>query len=286
MLSQVFRSIEYLYNISVWSYNNVPLSSPRSSHHDTQDVPDPKPRLAPPRLKSPTRGSSQARSKLPVSTARVSPPRQPARGTTARESRIPKLVQSDSPGSNSEESLETARALRRTANLYLKSAQATAAPEKPRDGDPGYQTMDSLDSQPKTFIVSVGTTNCAETVVQQGELPPAGGNNGGDNSPTQESDHQPTTINISHQHQSNPATLTLSLPPPPPLAETLMVRSGSMNEEYITLNIDNNNASSGEELRQNPQNVENARNLDPIYEYCTTDTEARELRKYNVVVAV
>ena len=59
-----------------------------------------------------------------------------------------------------------------------------------------------------------------------------------------------------------------------------------MNEEYITLNIDNNNAGSGEELRQNPQNVENVRNLDPIYEYCTTDTGATELRKYNVVVAV
>ena len=207
---------------------------------------------------------------------------------TVRESRIPKLRQSDSPSSNSEETLETARALRRNANQYLKSHQAGVSTEKARDGcgDPGYQTMDSLDSQPKTFIVSVGTTNSvsAETVVQQSEQLGAGGNNGGDNSGTQ---HQPTTINIHHQrHQSTNSTLTLTPPSPPPLAETLMVRSGSGHEEYITLNIDNNTgptaSTSAEELRQNPENVENVRNLDPIYEYCTT-TGAAELRKSQVV---
>ena len=68
-----------------------------------------------------------------------------------------------------------------------------------------------------------------------------------------------------------------------------MVRSGSGHEEYITLNIDNNTgptaSTSAEELRQNPENVENVRNLDPIYEYCTT-TGAAELRKSQVVVAV
>ena len=204
---------------------------------------------------------------------------------TVRESRIPKLRQSDSPSSNSEETLETARNLRRNANQYLRSHQAARSPEKPRDGgggDPGYQTMDSLDSQPKTFIVSTGTTNrlSAETVVQQSDQLGAGANNGGDNSGTH---HQPTTINIHHQHsrehQSNPSTLTLSLPPSPPLAETLMVRSGSMNEEYITLNIDNKTGPScPEELRQNTENVENVRNLDPIYEYCTAG--ATVLRKY------
>ena len=58
-----------------------------------------------------------------------------------------------------------------------------------------------------------------------------------------------------------------------------------MNEEYITLNIDNNTGPScPEELRQNTENVENVRNLDPIYEYCTAG--ATELRKYNLVVAV
>ena len=207
------------------------------------------------------------------------------RGTT----RIPKLRQSDSPSSNSEERLETARRLRRNANQYLKSNQAVRSPELPRDGgggDPGYQTMDSLDSQPKTFIVSTGTTSTgsAETVVAGCQRQHTGGNNGGDNTTTQV---QPTTININHHHssshQSNTSTLTLT-DPPVPLAETLMVRSVSMNEEYITLNIDNNNGASAEELRQNPSNDENVRNLDPIYEYCTAG--ATELRKYNLVVAV
>ena len=201
--------------------------------------------------------------------------------SAVRESRIPKLRQSDSPSSTSEGSLETARRLRRTANQYLKSNQPLRSPDTPRDGgggDPGYQTMDSLDSQPKTFIVSAGTTN---TECEQLE---ARRDNGGDNTATQ---LQPTTINIHHQ-PSDPSTLTVTEPPPLPLTDTLMVRSVSMNEEYITLNIDNNNgpSASTEELRQSPpNNDENARNLDPIYEYCST-AGATELRKLNVVVAV
>ena len=60
-----------------------------------------------------------------------------------------------------------------------------------------------------------------------------------------------------------------------------------MNEEYITLNIDNNTGPScPEELRQNTENVENVRNLDPIYEYCTAGATVPVLRKYQDVVAV
>ena len=59
-----------------------------------------------------------------------------------------------------------------------------------------------------------------------------------------------------------------------------------MNEEYITLNIDNNRAPSPEEVRQNTENVENVRNLDPIYEYCTAGATVPVLRKYQDVVAV
>ena len=87
--------------------------------------------------------------------------------------------------------------LQTNANQYLKSHQLVRPPEQPRDGggDPGYQTMDSLDSQPKTFIVSAGTTNTlsAETVEESDQqLEAVRNNEGTDNGGTQQADHQPT----------------------------------------------------------------------------------------------
>ena len=125
--------------------------------------------------------------------------------------------------------------------------------------------MDSLDSQPKTFIVSTGTTNITDIAEASGVCDglQADSNNvtavAADNTIT-------TSLNRPQQCQSNSADLLNDQQ----AAETLIKRSGSMNEEYITLNIDNTDdplqPESPEEIKQNLKNVENICNLEPIYE--------------------
>ena len=125
--------------------------------------------------------------------------------------------------------------------------------------------MDSLDSQPKTFIVSTGTTNSTDIAEASGVCDglQADSNNvtavAADNTIT-------TSLQRPQQCQSNSADLLNDQQ----AAETLIKRSGSMNEEYITLNIDNTDdplqPESPEEIKQNLKNVENVCNLEPIYE--------------------
>ena len=233
---------------------------------ECRDVLDTRPRLAPPRLKSPSRQRSQ----LPVSTARTSPPRHPVRGTTASSSvpsvtsrvpgtvsRIPKLSESpskvrrDSPSStSSEERLETAR-LRKNANQYLQVNQVQASSAA------GSDTVDSLDSQPKTFIVWTGTTVSTSSASRaRDDLQRDSNNEAGDNSSSQ----QTTTINLQQQSQSD-SVPTLDLPSHQPGPAMIVKRSGSMNEEYITLDLDSAQP-------QADKKTEESSVLEPIYESC------------------
>ena len=332
------------------SFFNLSVCRPRAGG-------DP-PRRPPPRLKSPSRGRSQLpvsvstpRQSPPKSPASDISLRDkslvPIRGAALRHSvadpsvsRIPKLrlsespakpaklpdtqhvlSEGDSPPSNraSDDSLVTARNLRRSANEYLRTTVTTSRHPAPchashRQAVTNVTSVsshspeprvtpgpESLDSEPRTFIVSAGPGD-------SGDDPQLCDNN--TITPEQEPHHQqqpeingPTIYQStvrqiltpyrnffpqpSHNNTNSPAANndrecnekreSESQTSDPGQSDQLIRRSsGPENDEYITLNINSNfthtetidpeRVGNTSEKNKQQKNLEKFSHLEPIYE--------------------